>query len=161
MVMTSHSTSLIRDAVKVWIYFIISQVLRPNYDSFIHALIDLGIYTKDVDVSIILREIYEEEVECLKEELRFKELPCLIITYESLFDMLEEKKLKEGKAYILEKDIFTERLIRDQERARDFVEGIYNAAKEGNLEGYLRSRRVESLLGMVWSQIKDFVRYFE
>lgn len=154
------TVGLPKDA-KVWIYFITSQVLRPNYDSIIHALADLGIYTKDVNVFVLLREEYEEQVERLKREIGFKRLPCLIITYEPLFDeVLKKKKLKEGKACVLEKDIFTERLIRDQERARDFVEGLYNAAKEGNLKGYLRSRRVESLLGMVWSEIKDFVRYF-
>ena len=151
---------------KVWIYFITSQVLRPNYDSIIHALADLGIVTRDVGVVIISGEEYKEPVECLKREIGFKELPCLIITYEPLFDEVLKKKklkeeLKEGKVFVLEKDIFTERLIRDQERARDFVEGIYNAAKKGNLEGYLRSERVKSLLGIAWSQIKDFVRYFE
>jgi len=144
---------------KVWIYFITSQVLRPNYDSFIDAWADLGIYTRGVNVLVLLREGYEEEVERLKREIGFKNLPCLIITYEPLFDeVLKEKKLKEGKVFVLEKGIFTERLIEDNKKVKHFIKGLYNAAKEDDLEGYLRSKKVESLLGMVWSQIKDFVR---
>jgi len=141
---------------KVWIYFITSQVLRPNYDSIIHALADLGIVTRDVGVVIISGEEYKEPVECLKREIGFKELPCLIITYEPL--VLKEKKIKEGKVFVLEKGIFTERLIEDNKKVKHFIKGLYNAAKEDDLEGYLRSKKVESLLGMVWSQIKDFVR---
>ena len=144
---------------KVWIYFITSQVLRPNYDSIVHALADLGIVTRDVGVVIISGEEYKEPVEYLKREIGFKELPCLIITYEPLFDeVLKKKKLKEGKVFVLEKGIFTERLIEDNKKVEHFIKGLYNAAKEDDLEGYLRSKKVESLLGMVWSQIKDFVR---
>ena len=148
-----------RDA-KVWIYFITSQVLRSNYDSFIHALADLGIYTKDVNVAVLLREEYEEQIERLMEGIGFKRLrlPCLIITYEPLFDKVLKGKKEKKKVYTLKHGIFTKQLIEDNKRVKHFVEGLYNAAKEGNLKGYLRSEKVKSLLGIAWSQIKERIR---
>ena len=151
------SHGLPKDA-KVWIYFITSHVLKDIYEHLTGALSNLGIYTKDVNVIILRREEYEEEIERLKREIGFKRLPCLIITYEPLFDEVLKGKKEKKKVYALKHGIFTKQLIEDNKRVKHFVEGLYNAAKEGNLKGYLRSEEVKSLLGMAWNRIKDFVR---
>ena len=151
------SHGLPKDA-KVWIYFITSHVLKDIYEHLTGALSNLGIYMKDVNVIILPREEYEEEIERLKREIGFKRLPRLIITYEPLFDEVLKGKKEKKKVYTLEHGIFTKQLIEDNKKVKHFVEGLYNAAKEDDLEGYLRNEKVKSLLGMAWSQIKDFVR---
>jgi|Deesub1362A_J573_1020465.scaffolds.fasta_scaffold01534_16 hypothetical protein len=142
--------------VKVWIYFLTSHILKEPYKHLEGALASLGIHTKDVSAIVLTREEYEQIIENLKEVFEFEELPCVIISHASLSP--DKKPISTEGTYIFKKDIFTEELIKSPDKVYDFIKDLYDAAKKDIVQEYIKSKKVQTILGLTWREIQKFIK---